>query len=134
MKYSVYFPKYFAPEELVPPECVSDWLYVCDGRMLRVLDMLRTVFGKITINNYAWGGNLKYAGFRPSGCKVGNKTSQHRFGRAYDLKFNQNVDSEDVIKWLLESCPHVTCIRKYSWGLHIDNRNVSGSQAVVWRQ
>jgi hypothetical protein len=131
MSYIPYIPKYFKPEELVPREALPYWYKACDWIMLKAVDKLSDIFGPIVINNYLLGGNVQYAGFRPEGCTVGEKDSQHRFGRAFDLKFRKEVNLEDVIDHIVNNMPEIRIIRKYSWGLHIDNRN---SEQVVIRR
>ena len=131
MLYTPYKPRYFRPEELVPPESVKDWYRFCDYNMLIALDKIRERFGSITINNYLWGGKLKYSGYRPPYCTEGEATSQHRYGRAFDLKFQTHVNLEDVIDYITTYIPAIRIIRKYDWGLHVDNRNTD--KIIVWR-
>ena len=131
MRYEFYKPVYFRPEELVPPRFAINWYKYCDGTMLIALDRLRDRFGSITINNYLWGGNLQYAGYRPFDSGTGSNDSQHCFGRAFDLKFGSQVDLEEVISHIQSSMPEITIVRKYNWGLHIDNRNCI--KQVTWR-
>jgi len=40
----------------------------------------------VYINNYLYGGGYNQSGFREPGSKVGAEFSQHRFGRAIDIK------------------------------------------------
>lgn len=141
MSYVFYTPKYFKPEELVPRDWVDRWFYVLDPIMLRAIDLLREQFGSIIVNNYLWGGRLQFAGFRPPDCTVGNSHSQHRFGRAADLKFRKDVLLSDVINYCInghldsgiienlgghvpvQKLNLVGCLMVYDWGIHIDTRN-----------
>ncbi len=134
MRYDIYTPKYFTPEELVPPEYVTVWYHLCDPRMLLVLDRLRERYGRIAINNYSYGGKVKYAGFRPLGSGLGSPYSQHCFGRAFDPKFiDYEGDREEIVNYLISDCLEVKVIRSYIWGLHIDNRNAITHGPIVWR-
>jgi hypothetical protein len=90
----MYIPDHFDIKELTPPEMGTfiqkhgeafAWAVLFDDRLLMTLDMLRSQFGSLVANNWASGKNCKYRGFRPPGCGVGAKYSQHRYGRAADL-------------------------------------------------
>lgn len=78
--------EYFPLKELVPPEMM---IYP-DHRLWRLfdpvglitLDALRKRYGAMYVNDY--DRNLKYCGYRPPECEVGNMFSQHRFGRGFD--------------------------------------------------
>jgi hypothetical protein len=90
----MYHPTYFNIWEMVPPAMgklvESRGAYVTfnilfDERLLRTIDMLRNEFGRMQVNTWKNGGVFEYRGFRPSGCDIGARLSQHRFGRAADL-------------------------------------------------
>jgi hypothetical protein len=58
-----------------------------DSRLIPNLEILREYFGKpITINNWYDGGNYSESGFRHHATKTGSSYSQHKFGRAVDIK------------------------------------------------
>jgi hypothetical protein len=58
-------------------------IWFIDPQIIQVAQFIRTRFARsVTIN----GGGYKYSGFRPPACKIGAKLSQHRFGRAIDIK------------------------------------------------
>jgi hypothetical protein len=133
MTYDIYVPKHFLPSELVPPGYTDSWFYLLDPQVLLVADLLRDMFGSIVINNYSWGGGVQFAGWRPFDCKTGSKYSQHKWGRALDLKFKDDVDLEDVVSFIVKCCPTIRIIRVYSWGIHIDTRNVKGKDPTIWR-
>lgn len=60
-------------------------VWFIDPQIIQVAQFIRTRFNRaITIN----GGGYKYSGFRPPQCKIGAKLSQHRFGRAIDIKID----------------------------------------------
>jgi len=134
-----YQPMYFRIEELVSPEIINTppfdsrkdllwWLF--DDRILITADRLRGRYGRMLCNTWLWGGSTKYRGFRPSGCPVGSKWSQHKFGRALDLvPLDTGVD--DIRANIIngedrEAHKYVTAIElKVSW-LHLDCRNNTG--------
>ena len=124
-----YQPKYFQPQELLPPEIYDEikeeGLWLIDYRMLKTVDILRDFFGKpITINNWVFGGDRKYSGLRPFNTIVGAKYSQHKYGRAMDCII-MDVPAEDARHQIMLNQQHFSCItcmeKGVSW-LHIDCR------------
>jgi hypothetical protein len=58
-----------------------------DHRMIIFAQWLRETLGKpITINNWATGGQYRESGLRVFNTTTGAKWSQHKFGRAVDIK------------------------------------------------
>lgn len=132
----MYKCKHFKLDELVPPEILDQvkdkpWKGWCmfDDRALITLDKLQEKYGTTTVNNYKWGGNRKYSGFRPHNCVIcdkcsncwaynvqfndncpkcdsyefkplGSKFSQHKFGRGFDLIF-KHESAEKVREYVL---------------------------------
>lgn len=92
--------KYFATYELLPPELensvpdVYKWL-LFDDRLIWTADALRELFGPAVCNNWKSGGPYSLRGMRPMTDTTGSKYSQHRFGRALDLKF-KNATADEV--------------------------------------
>ena len=90
--------KHFNLQELVDKETfqrfggASEWFL--DPKAVAVLEALRSEFGGCTVNDWSWGGQLQYRGFRPIHCEVGGKYSQHRFGRAFDCNFKLATPDE----------------------------------------
>ena len=127
-----YRPKHFKVYELVDPKTYKDrgikaW-ELLDPKLLRLIDTLRETFGSATINDWKWGGKFKWSGLRTSECKIGAKYSQHRFGRAADLKF-RHISPADIRKAIRKDKVYfqemgVTCIEnKTATWLHVDVRN-----------
>ncbi len=122
--------EHFKIQELVSPDVFNDrgmaaW-ELLDERALITLDALREEFGPCTVNDWCWGGQFKYSGFRESDCSVGAKYSQHKLGRAFDCKF-RDTDAETVRQVVLrcrnELFPHISGIElNVSW-FHFDVRN-----------
>jgi len=130
----VYVPQHFKIQELVDPLTFKDRgdksLELLEPKLLWTIDQMREKFGSITINSWLWGGQYKYSGFRPKHTSVGATYSQHRLGRAFDLKFKNHTADEirayikvhsndDIFKY-------ITCIENNTptW-VHIDCRPIS---------
>lgn len=95
--------KHFIIPELVPKEMYdylgaekSSWLI--DPRLWTLIDFFRDYFAvPITINNWHLGGKFNESGFRMANSKTGAALSQHKFGRAADLKF-EGLDNYEGIR------------------------------------
>lgn len=99
-----------------------------DSRLLETIDMLRDKYGKTTINDWSWGGTSHWRGLRTADSKYYSAYSQHSFGRAADLIFN-DVTAESVRQDILANPndPVFKYINSFEEGtswLHIDVRNV----------
>lgn len=82
---------YFNLQEFVPREIHDQFgdksIWFIDPRIIRGACVLRHLIGEpIVINDWYIGGDYNYSGFRPLDCPVGSKYSQHKFGRAIDVK------------------------------------------------
>jgi len=62
-------------------------LLLIDSRIIEVAQYLRKMYGKTFINTYGIKGHLQNSGFRPCDAGIGAEFSQHKYGRAVDLKF-----------------------------------------------
>lgn len=141
----MYKSRHFKIEELVPPETIEYYearggkhraWELFDDEAILCLDLLRDDLGSCTINNWLWGGNLRYSGFRPASCDVGSDYSMHRVARGFDVKFKHKTVEEvrahikanpERFRWIKrmelgqikngKKCP-------ISWN-HIDNGNVA---------
>jgi len=90
--------KNFSDKEVLPRELHGyRWEWFIDFRIVEVAQKLRDIFGPITINN----NRFNWSGYRTADCGVGAQFSQHRFGRALDLKFS-NTTPEEVQKYIIE--------------------------------
>ena len=118
-----YKPKYFKQQQLVPPQYVDMCWKIMDDRILRSADCLREKFGAIWINNYS--KDFKYSGYRPMDCEVGKQYSQHKFGRALDLKFFNDVDFDEVTEFIQTQFLPISMVIVYDTFIHIDCRNGS---------
>lgn len=138
----MYVPKHFKIYELLPRDFYesnkhrgNSLFYIFDDRLLLTLDELRTIFGKMYINTWAFGekivkkyGYREYSGWRPFDSKIGAKLSQHKFGRAGDILFEEHK-AENVRKWIINNYFKFNYITGMETGvpwLHIDVRNHDG--------
>lgn len=139
----IYIPKHFRIEELVYPGFYEThkhrgnliWLAL-DVRILKTADRLRERYGKMTVNNWLWGGSRTESGLRAMSTGTGAALSQHKFGRALDCIFADCT--ADEVREDMHKCgcfdpgkntPHrfklISCIEEFpymSW-LHFDVRN-----------
>ena len=67
-----------------------------------LVQFIRERHGATTINGELNGHTYKQSGFRAPTSKTGAKMSQHRFGRAADLKFS-NTTVQEVYKDILSN-------------------------------
>jgi hypothetical protein len=92
--------KNFSLQEFVPPAMYKKWgdksVQFIDMRIVYFAQALRDNLGMpIVINNWHTGGQYKESGLRAFNTPTGASMSQHKFGRAVDLKIS---DSKGVIR------------------------------------
>lgn len=99
-----------------------------DDRALITLGALREWAGTTFINNWYWGGQNQWGGFRPLDCPIGALYSQHKFCRAFDPKFVYKTADEvrHHIKSNKDKFPYVTCLEEGVPWVHFDTRNYDG--------
>ena len=127
----MYKCKYFKIHELVPKQVFEDrgekaW-ELLDERLLITLDRLRNRYGRMTVNNYYWGGGREWSGLRTPDSPYYSKYSQHSFGRGADSLF-KDVTVDEVRQDILNN-PDDPCFEfinslelGVNW-LHFDVRN-----------
>ena len=81
----------FRIEEFVPPETMRRWgdrsVWFTRVGVILFAQWLKDYSGGIvTINDWYYGGNYRYSGYRPPGCLVGAKESSHRRCDAIDVR------------------------------------------------
>lgn len=86
-------------------------------------DQLRHKFGPTTINSWSWNGDRQYSGLRLPEEPYYRLTSDHSFGNALDMVFNDYTAQEvrDYIEQNPDEFPFITFIEegtKVDW-LHI---------------
>lgn len=123
--------KHFKIHELVDPGVFrkkgNKGFSLLDDRILITIDRLRERFGSMTINNYKWGGDRKWSGLRHPISPWYSMYSQHTYGRAVDILFNDTTVDE-VREWILDNpdepeCEYINAVELGTSWLHIDVRN-----------
>ena len=128
-----YRPKHFTLAELVDPWFISQhsesevW-DLLDENALRAIDALRDKFGPLLIN----GRGYTESGLRRHFTNTGAKFSQHKVGKAFDLKpLQKGVTVSMMYNWIIENQPEAYAmgIRRVedhrftpSW-LHLDSKD-----------
>lgn len=124
--------KHFKIYELVPPKTYTKygekaWWFI-DPNLIKLIDAMRDEFGSATINSYKWGGNRSWSGLRTSDSPYYSPYSQHSFGRAADILFD-DINADEVRKAMTEQpekwlaiCPSITLEDGVTW-THVDVRN-----------
>jgi len=92
--------EHFDIKELVDPETYrtrgDKSIELIDNRIIDCVELLRKITGRsIVINNWHSGGQYRESGLRQANTGTGARFSQHKFGRAMDLKVN-GIDCEEV--------------------------------------
>lgn len=138
---TLYIPEYFVLQEWLPKDFYDQnkgfgdklWL-MFDYRILWTYDKLRKRYGRVTMNNWLWGGHNQYRGWRPFDCPVGAKLSQHKFGRAGDGVFTMPAEEirQDIIKHQNDyDFKYISVIEdNVSW-LHCDCRNIIPGKGIL---
>ena len=123
----------FTTRELLPKIMVDTlgnskllWQFI-DQRIINTIHSLRMRYGKMIMNDYEWGGNNEYRGYRPYDCEIGAMFSQHKFGKAADLvpaESDLYIIQQDILAdpWHPDFRFITTLELDISW-LHIDCRN-----------
>ena len=93
----------FLLQEFIPKSIYDRFgvnsIWFIDDRIIKVAQYFRDKYNlPITINDWHTGGNRQYSGFRPPDCEIGAELSQHRAGRACDLKFlgQDDISIDDI--------------------------------------
>lgn len=95
----MYKCKHFDIKELVSPQVYEDkgekaWRFF-NPVALKGLDKLREKFGRVTINNWSYGGDRKFSGYHHKGEFNRSEFSGHRQWGAFDLIFN-DITAKDA--------------------------------------
>ena len=106
-------PKDFYKENF-PVHGAKLWM-MFDNRLLLTLHEMRKEFGVVYLNNWYWGGPTQYRGWRP--MDYDSTLSQHKFGRAADMKF-KNASAE-AVRFAILASPYSKAF-KYISGLEMD--------------
>ena len=91
----------FALQEFVPPAIWSGYkqksMMFLDPRIINIAQAVRELFDEpIVINGRFMGKTYKNSGYRTPRTSVGALYSQHKFGRAIDVKLKSRPDYDEV--------------------------------------
>jgi len=139
----MYKCEHFDIRELVPSslhesaESVSELWLLFDKVALIILDYLREDYGKMICNDWVWGGENHYRGFRPFSCDVGAALSQHKFGRAFDVIPSEKTSVEQIRQDISEQkknyMKYISAIEMEVDWLHFDIRNTLSRKVLkIW--
>ncbi len=159
-----YAPKHFESHEVFPKKIYEDHLLdrvnrvvsnniwrLMDRRVIWTMDQLRELHGVMIVNDYMWGGNNQYRGYRPPldildiddlvrqiaaynpgdalfyKPRFSSFTSQHCLGQAIDCKFKYK-SAEEVRQHIktnptLPAYKYITAVEEGVTWLHFDVRN-----------
>lgn len=134
---------HFVLQEFCYPELYQEFseksLWFIDQRIINIAEFLRTEFNKpCVINNWHIGGNYKESGLRALNSYTGAKYSQHKFGRAADIRV-KDVSVERVFEfihgaWNQLSKLGLTTVEDIqytiSW-VHLDCRNTGSKELLI---
>lgn len=90
----------FSLHEFIDKKTYKKWgeasIWFIDPRIIQVAQFIRTRHNKpVTINSWTSGGQYQYSGFDPpGGYRKATSLSQHRFGRAIDVKISGMTPQE----------------------------------------
>lgn len=103
-----------------------------DKRLIAADQRLRNIFGPVTINNWAAGGDRNWSGIRTPDSPFYSRTSQHSWGRASDKLFS-NATPEEVrayikIHWKKLG---ITCVEENVTWVHSDVRYVMKQRKLL---
>ncbi len=103
-----------------------------DKRLIRADQKLRNVFGPVTINNWATGGDRNWSGIRTPDSPFYSKTSQHSWGRASDKLFARATPDEvrAYIKTHWKKLG-ITCIEENVNWVHSDVRYIMQQKELL---
>jgi hypothetical protein len=128
---SLYTCGWFGIEELVDRNTFNAigqgaW-ELFDERLLVTLDRMRVVYGPIWVNDWDSGKEHQWNGLWTPECPFYNAYSQHCFGRAANLRFENfsvaEVKNDIMNGHQLKEFEHVTTVMTTDEYLHIDVRN-----------
>jgi len=143
----MYRPKHFKLEELVDPELFKALGERCwellDEDALQMLDCIRERFGPVVVNNWHTNGSsftnqiYRHSGLRRMDSKIGSSRSQHKWGKAFDCKF-EDYEPHQVFNYIVdhpEDFPLITRLENVkhtpTW-LHFDTKETDGDDIYVF--
>lgn len=134
---------HFQIQEFVPKGVFDSWgvksTWFLDDKIVRVAELIRSHFDKpVTINNWHLGGAHFESGFRTPETKTGASLSQHRFGRAIDIKI-EGIEAHELYLEILNNEPLFrlggiaameNILSTPTW-VHVDCRNIPFASKIL---
>lgn len=134
---------HFIIQEFVPKAVYAAFgdssLWFIDSKLISVCELIRAHFDKpVTINDWHKGGTYYESGYRTPESPTGAKYSQHRFGRAADIKL-EGLTSEEVYNeilsnealFLMAGLSAMENIAKTATWVHVDVRNNGKADKIL---
>lgn len=133
--------RYFDIRELVSKSVYeklgeSAW-ELLDRKAIDTLDFIKEKSGlPVIVNNWKWGGQDQYRGYREKDCPIGAKYSAHKDGKAFDVTVKGWTD-EQFEKWLQEhesELPYNIRVEEENTNskVHIDTRIISPESKITY--
>jgi len=137
----IYTSKKFKIQELVPLSVYTQYKNnvnilwsLLDNRIILTIDMLQSEYGTAYINTYLFTSNgSQYRGWRPFNLSIGAHLSQHKFGRAVDMTF-ENYTAESIRNDIIqnpfkEPFIYITTLEMNIDWLHLSTQNYNKEQS-----
>ena len=108
-----------------------------DERATKTLDALRKKYGKLIVNDWMWGGNNQYRGYRFKDCEIGAKYSEHKNWAAFDVvpaectAYAMRSDFRRFGKNVPEEFKHIRRIEDRVLWFHFDLKE-TGKKEIVF--
>ena len=132
--------KNFVLEEFIPKEFYNYWkesaIWFIDPKIVTIAQWFHDYLNKgIIINNWHVGGMFNESGLRDFKTSTGAEFSQHKYGRAIDIKCTGMTgdDLRDIVKKNVKDLMAIgltTIELKTSTWLHCDCRYTNSSQLL----
>jgi len=127
--------KHFKIQELVPEPVFmargEKAIQLFDSNALRLIDWMRERYGACVINNWHIGGQFSQSGLRTvefygSPEKYFASFSQHKYGRAFDMKFihktAQEIREDMKLQWPSSGLGFSVSMESDVTWVHVDTR------------
>lgn len=131
--------KNFYLDEYIPKSLYKEFEHkthiligLLDRRLISADQKLRNVFGPVTINNWATGGERNWSGIRTAESPFYSRTSQHSWGRASDKIFS-NASPQEVREYIMENWKKlgISCIEENVSWVHSDVGYIMDQQELL---
>ena len=133
--------KYFDIRELVSKDTYESlgekaW-ELFDRKAIDTLDFIRENTGlPVIVNDWKWGGENQYRGYRKRDCPIGAKYSAHKDGKAFDFTVKGWTD-EQTEEWLNKNADRLPYnirieIEDTNTKVHFDTRIISPVSKITY--